>query len=105
MFSKGLLKVTSILLLIAIVGLTVPLQQIFHHHKDQVSYAGKIKSAISEHEQSCCKVTDFFHHAYAIIQSQNFSFFDVSYHYQESFYVDALSAKTYITTNKAPPVA
>lgn len=105
MYSKGFFKVTSILLLFAVIGFTVPLQQIFHDHKDQISYAGKVKSAVSEHVQSCCKVSDLFHHAHAIIQTQNFSFFKVNYHYSKSFYVDALSSKTFITSNKAPPIA
>lgn len=104
MFSKGLIKGTSLLLLFAVIGFTLPLQQIFHHHIDQVSYAGKFKSAVSEHEKSCCKVTDFFNHAHAVILTQNFSFSNVSHYYQENFYVDALSAKTYSTSNKAPPI-
>jgi hypothetical protein len=105
MFNKGIIKLTSLLLLIAVIGWVVPFQQVFHHHTDQVSSAGKYTSAVGAYEKSCCKISDLFHHGAAIIPQQQFSFYPVSYHYKKAAYTDALTASSHSLSNKAPPAA
>lgn len=105
MLNKWISKIMSVVLLLAILSLTIPFQQIFHHHKEQVSFSGKIKSVLNSYEKPCCKASDFFHHAQAIIQEQSFVFFSKNYSYQQAFYNDAVFSSTFSTTNKAPPLA
>ncbi|RZJ84569.1 MAG: hypothetical protein EOO20_21070 [Chryseobacterium sp.] len=105
MFNKGILKIMSLLLLFAVMALAIPFQQIFHHHEDQVCYSGKGKSALSEYEKPCCKKADFFNHAQAILQEQQFTFLETAYHYKSPAYTAVLLSPVFFNTNKAPPVA
>ncbi len=104
MFNKGIIKTTALLLLFAVIGWVIPFQQVFHHHTDQVSSAGKYQSALDAYEKSCCKASDFFHHGAAIIQQQQFAFYSISYYYKPVVYTDALTASGYSVSNKAPPL-
>lgn len=104
MFNKGIITLTSILLLFAVIKLAIPFQQIFHHHTEQ-HHAHQDGESLNSYEKPCCKSIDCFHQSSAILSEKHFSF--VSFHYKETipFYQALVTLPVSFATNKAPPVA
>jgi len=103
MFNKGIIKLTSLLLLLAVIDLAIPFQQIFHHHTEQ-HHAHHHGESLNSHEKPCCKSVDYLHQSSAILSEKHFGF--VSFHYNEtiSFYQAIVTLPVSFATNKAPPV-